>query len=71
MGILTQQVYLPQLIYRLLPLLYLVAGVILWLVLTNPLGKFAALLLLGFAVFISARRFLGTTAKTSTSVRHY
>ncbi|MFU8832702.1 MAG: hypothetical protein ACNA7J_11195 [Wenzhouxiangella sp.] len=71
MGVLTQQVYLPQPIYRLLPLLYFVAGMILWLVLTNPFGKFAALILLGFAVFISARRFLGATAKTATAGRRY
>ncbi len=71
MGMFTQQVYLPQAIYKLLPLLYFVAGTILWLVLTNPLGKFAALVLLGFAVFISVKRFLGVTAKTSTARRRY
>jgi len=44
-----------------------VAGAVLWLALTNPAGKFAALLLLGFAVFISAKRFMGITVNTSTS----
>jgi hypothetical protein len=58
MGVFTQQVYIPQFIYNWLPLLYLAAGVFLWIVLIHPVGRLAGLALVGFGVFILAKRFL-------------
>ena len=56
MGIFTQSVFIPQPIYRLLPLLYLVTGVFLWVVVDHQLANLAAVILILFALFITMKR---------------
>lgn len=65
MGIFTQPVYIPQFIYSLLPLLYLLFGTFLYGILVHPLARLAGLALIGFGIFILAKRFF-----TSSDYRH-
>jgi hypothetical protein len=56
MGIFTQSVFIPQPIYRLLPLLYLATGLFLWVVVDHQLANLAAVILILFALFITMKR---------------
>ena len=57
MGIFTQQVFIPRLLYSFMPLIYLLTGISLWLVFTHALIKLIALALIAFAVYITFKRF--------------
>ena len=57
MGIFTSDIYIPETLYRFLPLLYATAGLVMWLFVENGLGKIAAIALVGFALVITFKRF--------------
>lgn len=57
MGLFTQDVYIPEILYRFLPLLYAITGLLMWASVENGLGKIAAVALLAFALVISVKRF--------------
>lgn len=58
MGKLTRKVYLPATIYKWLPLLYLVAGIIIWMFVDHMVGRLVAVALVVFAIVVLLQRFL-------------
>lgn len=57
MGLFNQQIFIPRTLYIWLPLLYFLAGVVFWFAFDHVLAKLLALVLVGFAAFISLKRF--------------
>jgi membrane protein implicated in regulation of membrane protease activity len=71
MGIFTQRVFIPRPLYAWIPIIYLVTGILMWLVFSHPLIKLVALFLIAFSVYITAKRFSSssTTGKARTRRR--
>ncbi len=57
MGRFTNDIFIPETLYRFIPLLYATAGLLMWLFIENGLGKIAGAALVIFAVFITFKRF--------------
>lgn len=57
MGLFTSDIYIPETLYRFLPLLYASAGLLMWRVLENGIGKVAGIALVIFALVITVKRF--------------
>lgn len=51
-----QKVFIPRALYVWLPLLYFLAGVVFWFAFDHVFGKLLAVVLVGFAAFISLKR---------------
>lgn len=57
MGFFSQEVYIPEAIYKLLPLLYALLGLFMLLVLQNDIAQIAGAALVVFALVITIKRF--------------
>jgi hypothetical protein len=57
MGLFTNDIYIPQTLYRFLPLLYATAGLLMWLFFENTIGQLAGIALVVFALVITIKRF--------------
>lgn len=57
MGSLNQDIYIPEAIYKFLPLLYAAAGLFLLLVFQNAIARLAGAALVIFALVITIKRF--------------
>ncbi len=67
MGIFTQRVFIPRPLYFWMPFIYLLTGVLMWLVFSHALVKLMALMLMAFALYITVKRFSSTTDSTARS----
>ncbi|NEZ04950.1 hypothetical protein G4Y73_12400 [Wenzhouxiangella sp. XN201] len=57
MGLFSQEIYIPEAIYKLLPLLYALVGLFMLLVLQNDMAQIAGAALMVFALVITVKRF--------------
>ena len=56
MGLFSNDVYIPETLYRFLPLLYAAAGLLMWLFIENLIGRLAGIALVVFALVITVKR---------------
>lgn len=57
MGLFNQDVYIPEAIYKLLPLLYALVGLFMLLVVQNDMARIIGAALVVFALIITVKRF--------------
>ncbi len=67
MGIFTQRVFIPRALYAWMPFVYLLTGILMWLVFSNALVKLVALMLVAFAIYITVKRFSSASPSATRS----